>query len=60
MARIESKANMDALPGEAKYHDAIISLIAPATPAYQALFMSLRAPSGMKIIAISEEVSNSS
>lgn len=37
MARTESKAIMGYLPIDAKHHDAIISLIAPATPAHRLL-----------------------
>lgn len=37
MARSESKAIMGYLPIEAKHHAAIVSLLAPATPAHRIL-----------------------
>lgn len=37
MARTESKAIMGYLPIESKHHAAIVSLVAPATPAHRIL-----------------------
>lgn len=37
MARTESKAIMGYLPIDAKHHAAILSLVAPATPAHKLL-----------------------
>lgn len=66
MARTESKAIMGYLPIEAKHHAAIVSLLAPATPAHRILdpfagqaamlVRKVRGAGGLDVLAIDLDV----